>query len=1484
MSRPSHGGKKLVSTSPSGNAKIGSLSSSPTNHDKLLETSTGSLDSDRPALGAIRKEPVAREADVPPLKESETEPEVVRPSIEKEEPDQKEEEDEEPARTHIEAPTEEEIEEMKAHIGTATQEDILNATEVASPQRQKAISAQNIGKAFFASLSIKRSTELAKYPINDPLIVSANTGSSIDVQMILEEMGASAFRNVTTRDTYGRTALHVAAMGDSPEVVQHLMETYRRNAYRKFSDELYKLEQERDKSEKEITRALKAAGNKYAGSTLRQVPQLKSVEDWFNNEVIRLQRSIEIRVEVNRAKILATKDKFGRTPIHYAASSGAPASVMKALTTSGAANLHGHGIARRKSSSASISRSSLSPTRRSTNGSGGSTLAGLDQDKRWFDPDAVYETSSGTEIASATSNAGSNIDSGALNALRSSRDASKTGGVPTMTTSLRNVAWELGGQDGVSGSTTMEEDKQQMFEIMIPWVLRNMMRRVTELGSREATSGITELEGMIDKHCCQPAACLIVPELKTLLGKLGIQVTREVLRELCKRYAAESGSISDKWGVVEDAYRQEAERVRRQAEEKDRLKRIYGSDFKHGMVDAKGDWAEGKSADNGGANGLRSSKDGAPDASRGDAKGQDARAESKDGGAESSAAGGGEDTKTSSAGAKGDDGDETAAAAATADEFMSDTRAETERMLELERLDADYGLDLHLLLTDIKNGRAFQPLFISKDAEAQRNAAIASNENFSSSLNKGIDTFCAGDDKRIKEMNDLLLESKDGGERGAAAGAMSSTQAKVDMDHFGGTQSFSHTNTHCAFELPACVSARSISRARRSIIDVADSFGRTPLMLASALGFTDVVNLLVEEGADVSVSTPEGHSALSLAQGRAIHNLLEKALLRWLNDRSSLNALGNEKRLIDTKSSGDHRGDGGASQEMQSTITAMTNVGTTDKTLLGTSNRSHEARSQVMMGMKGHLKQLGLNKWSYSRFPLSWAVNNGLTKVVEALLAEKEPVNQVDAVGRTALHECATLVREGKSVTLLEESVKIAELLFSAGADPNKGSVSLRTPLHELFCRGQDEASASFTRLSGGKASYYVTEGSTDPILKAKFKRVMVRVMLQWGADALAQDRHGLGAVHYCAKEDSAGCMVEMLRAGVDGAALTGHSKATPLHIACKAGAARVGNLVCRWDADSGPGKSLLDFRDGTGKIPAQLLPNSTSPRCLDTLWVLAYQGNLQRVSEVLNSMKRAGGDARWEDIAEQTYNPDDEEAPEESKEGGGGEKDDGGGKSKADIDREDLQLTQRDYKEEEQRYDEGHKKPFNPMDWAPRELWLLDGVDAKSRRLRWSAIHACIIGWAELQAKGVPSTGPAMPGRGKPRPKYNICARQALMRESTPKEVRHISAAQLHKETLMFLLSSNAFCDAVDTYCRTPLMLAAATNLTEAVEILLSAGADTNARDLDGNTALHLAYAFGAASSVVAMEASGADQDAKNHAGKPPLELAGKSKSVHLL
>ena len=156
--------------------------------------------------------------------------------------------------------------------------------------------------------------------------------------------------------------------------------------------------------------------------------------------------------------------------------------------------------------------------------------------------------------------------------------------------------------------------------------------------------------------------------------------------------------------------------------------------------------------------------------------------------------------------------------------------------------------------------------------------------------------------------------------------------------------------------------------------------------------------------------------------------------------------------------------------------------------------------------------------------------------------------------------------------------------------------------------------------------------------------------------------------------------------------------------------------------------------------------------------------------------------------------------------------------------------------------------------------------------------MHSVIIGWAELEARGKPRDGIRSPGRAPI--KFNKCARRALMKDGAALQGSPSPSCPATSQRGVTVLTNkpHAFVDAVDLRCRTPLMLAAATNLVEAVEILLLAGADVNAHDLDGNTPLHLAYAFGAASAIVALESASADSFSKNHNGKEPLELAGKA------
>lgn len=54
-------------------------------------------------------------------------------------------------------------------------------------------------------------------------------------------------------------------------------------------------------------------------------------------------------------------------------------------------------------------------------------------------------------------------------------------------------------------------------------------------------------------------------------------------------------------------------------------------------------------------------------------------------------------------------------------------------------------------------------------------------------------------------------------------------------------------------------------KVRRHVVNTRDGLGRTPLMIAAALGHAPLVKLLLDEGADVSLCTHEGHNAISLA-------------------------------------------------------------------------------------------------------------------------------------------------------------------------------------------------------------------------------------------------------------------------------------------------------------------------------------------------------------------------------------------------------------------------------------------------------------------------------------------------------------------------------------------------------------------------------------------------------------------------------------------
>ncbi len=1320
-----------------------------------------------------------------------------------------------------------------------TIENKLTIVEASSPNKMKSDINIKMDKAFYSSLLITKESELEKYPISEPLMAAVSSDEAIDVHIILGEMGKMGVQKVTGRDAYGRTPVHIAAMGANGQVIHHLMNTYRDVAQKKLMEELRALEREMKDSQEEIKNALKRSGKNIDRMDPSRVPQLRSVQEWYENEVLRLHRSLEIRVEINRAKVLATKDKFGRTPLHYAVACGCSASVMKALLKGGTANLNGKGNSRITMKNDRMRRSvspSKSPSRGSPSRCGKKfTLDSFDDndaisDRKWFDADAIYETTNGVEIGS------SNMSTSAFAPSHLSKTTVSRQYNNSMA-DVRNVAWELGMAEGEGNDMTFEEEQTEVFDVMIPWIIRNMLKRVAEIGSREDTGGIIELERIVRDNCSEPSEVLIVPEVRKMLNRLGISATREVLQELCRRYPSDPGSISDKWDIVQNEQKEAKERARLRAAEKIRMKKLYGSDFKSSMM------SESKGSSSPREN--RGSKGSDRDDDRNAAKKSkydeeqyrnltvNLHASSKSGTHADDIADAktGEDYGNSKADGKVNDDD--------VEGLDSTARESLEDMMILEMVDKDFGLNFTALVEDIQTGRAMKALYLGKSGEVTMTP-----------LEKGIDNYCEGDEEKMKDMAELLEDPQSRHKdilSSTSTNNKTSTQAKLDMDHFRGKETMGFVSTHCPFVVPSCVSRHSITRARRSILDITDTFGRTPLLIASALGNREHVELLLANKADVSVCSLNGHSALSIANGESVRSLCEKAFLSWLNDKAGGSILGSERKLISVNSHS-QRGNSGASMQDMHNMKEAAGARNTDKTLLNAaSSTSQDARSQLVLGMRTHLKQLGLKNWSYSRPPLAWATHNGLVPVVQQLLLEKHDPNEVDSIGHTALHECVILVKEAKSVDLLRAAIEIADILAKAGADLNAMTVSHRTPLHELFCKSADEAASSFTKLPGSKTPFHVTDGGVDPILREKFRRVLLRSLLQWGADPLLADRHGMGVIHYAARENAAGCMVEILRQGIDGNFRSKMGKQTPLHYACKAGASQVANLLCRWDADKRPQESVKLIKDASGKLPVQLLPSTSSPRCLDTIWGLCLSGNANRVIELLNKM-RMGTDAKWEDVdeisdfvnvmedkIEDPFLKSDEKKPESDEVRKMEQKLDSEREEKKQEEYEDIVATQRDYYEEKQ-----SKKKVT--DWTPTELWLLDGADCKTRVMRWTPLHSCIIGWAIAEARGITSGDQDM---FAPKPKPNRCAQRVLQLEEdklSPRSSRSRSDGPLlHKEVTSILLDNHAFVDAVDINCRTPLMIAAMCNLNDAVTLLLQAGADVTAVDLEGNSALHL-------------------------------------------
>lgn len=975
--------------------------------------------------------------------------------------------------------------------------------------------------------------------------------------------------------TSGVGAIHLALLltPDHYEIMELLMNSCKQHLMSEFQKDQQTLEVERRESILELQRKGMAS-------------KLVAVNDWFEKETEYRRRVLEFDAEKWWTSILTSKDVLGRTPLHFAAMLLKTPKDITSLT-------HGRGVFLQNDlkpdDSSSYCQKTLSHIQRHMSGV-------------YLKPNMIYNSLTGGTAASLDKNDEEDFSKYIL--LSESGDMMKSDAKCAIVSQADDILYTN-------------------YEIVVPWVMRNMIRRASELAKKKEETAISVLESMIGRLTSlfegRSKYLLLLAELKIVLEKLGIQVTKDILKEICRMYPADLQESNDKFKLI---------KVSQELQE--RIQFFHDNDYV--QWNCHNQYSESKAA---------SYDDKMIDA---DSKCYNVSEKSSNG------------AKFSPSLDKG-----------TVVEKWANYQRNNIWHIE----DEGFGLSVEKFLQDLKNGRGLRSL----DHRLQKKLDFDEG----SRRNKG----------EPKEHNESACRSE-------SSDIASCTPLKADKELKSISKKYSLRSdivvgpSDCNY-----VSLSSIQRTRRNVLNMLDISGNSALIIASLLGNKDCVAFLLSHGADISIQNLNGQSALSVAKNRSVRSLLEKNFLLWLNRKkmsetpyprlSHQKLFGDEEKEQVTKDTVEvlrvndtYSISGGEGQREGENV----DISSDEANLDGDGKYKMSQRSKLILSSQREMKRLQECKWAYSRSPLSWVVLNGLTGAAREMLRVVTHISEIDSpdvTGRTALHECMSLACNGSNrndANAILAATEIAEELLKVGASVNASSISGRTPLHELFCKGQDEELFATSQSSIAISPLKTFQGLVSET--SKHKQFLTRAMLQWGADPLLEDRQGLTPAHHCAKENLVGCMLEILKACPAAAGyMSGNNQRSPLHLACKTGAVEVAQLLIRWDADHRTHNGLLLQRDKQGKVPTQLLPNGSSKYMskIDNLWDACRSGSLSRVAGVLSKMKSSGGSEGLSSYSESTY-----------------------------FTKESCE-------------------------------WLYDGINSKTRRRRWTAMHACLLGWAEANA-----------------------------------------------------------------------------------------------------------------------------------------------------
>jgi hypothetical protein len=709
--------------------------------------------------------------------------------------------------------------------------------------------AQMIEKAFYVSLTFDRKTEFREYPLEDSVFVALAKGDEISLDMLLGSASSeSSVRSMRKRDSAGRSIFHIASLSKSVDVLQYLI-NYQRNFFSKDSiSKLATLEREREECLNNLLRS---------GDLLRS--DMDVINEWFESEKKVCLRRTEFQCEEWSFQLLRAKDYMGRTALHYLASVGAPASMVRSLF-----NESGGNFSRNRRDAATIrNRTSGSPQRlkpRKHNKNTGlswttdilSTGHGVGDSMEMdelYSTGCMFDLITGREAAVIASNTydiptvtttaltlgldgsgPSSLSPGndLLNGRYDDTDNETKGGTLGAKSSL---LLRSGGWTDTAIESMRDPSPPVDYEIVVPWVCRGMLKQIVALKEhKEAQRRVKGSESKNDieldvdhdsKHETHSGTkdspfetlsmhleeldflhtgVLLFPFFKDALTSLGIRVTNDILVELCRRYSPPEDEI-------EKCFREYVANIPQDSRHVADAKESRDNKHTNGHEDGKSSFKESAKVS---TTGSKHSAGEDFDDYTADSKHNESHASS------------------SKRGGLDDDDFEDVKGSVSAPKPKKLTPKQ--RMLKListedfitNDLNSNVGLNIEKFVADLRSGRGTQSLYLSSEKTKAKEQAVA-DEFMKKAAMEAAAT-------RLGIAHDMLADLVD-----------------LASKHAGGSPGRSRENS---VELPRFATVPMLRMRRKKLLEIRDAFDRTPLMIAAALGNTELVEEFLKLGMD----------------------------------------------------------------------------------------------------------------------------------------------------------------------------------------------------------------------------------------------------------------------------------------------------------------------------------------------------------------------------------------------------------------------------------------------------------------------------------------------------------------------------------------------------------------------------------------------------------------------------------------------------------